>query len=551
MDVIELEFCYNPNVGAASRGMDPDVPNVTTILDATSVEDAVKKVYDEVFGLDGEELEYATEGDYTPEYLIQFGDDQDASGGDPILFWVNIAGKHYESSIWEESDFEYEDDEFEYDDDGVVIAESVKKGLREDGRSFGQRFKMTKKDFDAWQSSTSKEGLADVRDIDGVKACYVNSFDKTYGRNMPKHIGTWNPETEELACDDVSMFGHVKESKSNLREDFDEPAWDIYCSYSDCSGGERDGDPRYEEVEFDALEDILRGLCADFLLNKLKGSYNWSPVDHFVDEEEGMVGFSTAEYENYEYQDECELNKLRISCMPVRGTEDGYVIILRGDGEIVKDTYGLPEEDNPEGLMENKKKDLKENVIANLNNIFNSGKKKVNEGAEFTELGAWLKKNISEEDFEDFCDFVYDVEDIDFTMEDPNAIWSIRELENYKLQWMDDCGMDVPNDPELSLEYNEDGSINTDLAYSNWLASVGLDVSNEDAYFAGAEFMGNVVTADDYNLWLEQFAPNYDVSNEDAFHAGAEAGSAITDFDSATDYKDRTASWEEDNNGLV
>ena len=369
---------------------------------------------------------------------------------------------------------------------------NILRSLQEDGRSFSQKFRMPKEDFEAWKKATSKDGLAIVRDIDGVKACYMDSFDKNYKRNMPKHIGTWNPETEELVCDDVSMFGHVKESKNNLREDFDEPAWDIYCSYFDCSGGERDGDPRYEEVEFDALEDILRDLCADFLLNKLKGSYNWAPVDRFVDKE-GMVGFSTAEYENYEYKDECELNKLSISCMPVRGTEDGYVVILRGDGEIIKDTYGLPEEDIPEGLPEEDiPEGLKENVIANLNNIFNSGKKKVNEGAEFTELGAWLKKNISEEDFEDFCDFVYDVEDVDFTMEDPNAIWSIHELENYKLQWMDDCGMDVPNDPELSLGYNED-----------------------------------------------------------AFHAGAEVGSDITDFDPATDYKDRTISWEEDNNGLM
>ena len=119
---MELEFCYNPNCGAASRGMDPDVPNVTTILDAPSVEEAVKMVYGEVFGLDGEALEYATEGDYTPEYLIQFGDDQDASGGDSILFWVNIDGNLYESSVWEESDFEYEDD-------GIIIAESVKRVL--------------------------------------------------------------------------------------------------------------------------------------------------------------------------------------------------------------------------------------------------------------------------------------------------------------------------------------------------------------------------------------------------------------------------------------
>ena len=71
---------------------------------------------------------------------------------------------------------------------------------------------MPKEDFEAWKKATSKDCLAIVRDIDGVKACYMDSFDKNYRRNMPKHIGTWNPETEELVCDDVSMFGHVNES---------------------------------------------------------------------------------------------------------------------------------------------------------------------------------------------------------------------------------------------------------------------------------------------------------------------------------------------------
>lgn len=96
------------------------------------------------------------------------------------------------------------------------LKESIKKTLKEDGRSFGQRFRMSKKDFEAWQDTISKAGLAYVRDLDGVKACYVDSFDKNYKRNMPKHIGTWNPETEELFCDDASLFGHeVTESASN------------------------------------------------------------------------------------------------------------------------------------------------------------------------------------------------------------------------------------------------------------------------------------------------------------------------------------------------
>lgn len=222
--MIKLEFCYNPNIGAASRGTESDVDNVTTVLAVRDEEDAVRKVYDEVFGYDDEDVEEETEGDYSPEYLIQFGDSRDITGGDAILFWVRIDGKLYESSVWDESDFSFDDDPIEdwnahwdqyYNSDGE-LEESIKKTLKEDGRSFGRRFRMSKKDFEAWQKATSKDGLAYVRDLDGVKACYIDSFDKTYKRNMPKHIGTWNPETEELFCDDVSLFGHeVTESASN------------------------------------------------------------------------------------------------------------------------------------------------------------------------------------------------------------------------------------------------------------------------------------------------------------------------------------------------
>lgn len=222
--MIKLEFCYNPNIGAASRGTESDVDNVTAVFAVRDEEDAVRKVYDEVFGYDDKDVEEETEGDYSPEYLIQFGDSRDITGGDAILFWVCIDGKLYESSVWDERDFSFDDDPIEdwndhwdqyYNSDGE-LEESIKKTLKEDGRSFGQRFRMSKKDFEDWQKATSKNGLAYVRDLDGVKACYIDSFDKTYKRNMPKHIGTWNPETEELFCDDVSLFGHeVTESASN------------------------------------------------------------------------------------------------------------------------------------------------------------------------------------------------------------------------------------------------------------------------------------------------------------------------------------------------
>lgn len=605
MDVIELEFCYNPNVGAASRGMDPNISNIAITDDATSVEDAVKKVYSEVFDLVGEELEDATEGDYTPEYLIQFGDDQDASGGDPILFWVNIAGKHYESSIWEESDFEYEGDD--WDDDDEDLDESAKKDLREDGRAFGQRFRMPKKDFDAWQKATSKDGLADVRDIDGVKACYVNSFDKTYGRNMPKHIGTWNPETEELACDDVSLFGHgvtesasshlnkifetgkieeksrvvinfddsdeakefkeemkkrfnypkttskyqvvhgtsdsgksvFVESKKNLKEsdDYDEPAFNIYCLYSDEGGGETDGEPRYEEVEFDDLEDTIKSIRDSFLKGTLKGSYTWSPVD-YTDESGDYTGMSTEEYENYEYKDECELNRLKIYCAPVRGTEDDYVVIIRGDGKVIKDTYGIdyvPEDDD---LMENK----------NM-----KGRRVVEANSGFKPLGELLDSLVGPEEYADFLEYASDY-GYDFEYEDPNAVWPVAEI-----QELVDCYRNDEDfggyfgDPELHTEYDsETGEINLDMAYTEWVQQFApnYDVADADAWQGGVELAGGVcdqASWQKYTEWYESFAPNYDIANADTFVAGYKSITEdpdITCFESATPYKNRGVTYE-------
>ena len=451
----------------------------------------------------------------------------------------------------------------------------IKKILKEDGRSFGQRFRMSKKDFEAWQKATSKDGLAYVRDLDGVKACYVDSFDKNYKRNMPKHIGTWNPETEELFCDDVSLFGHevtenassrlskifktgkieessrvihgtsdsgksvFVESKKNLKEsdDYDEPAFNIYCVYSDEGGGERDGEPRYEEVEFDDLEDTIKSIRDSFLKGTLKGSYTWSPVD-YTDESGDYTGMSTEEYENYEYKDECELNRLKIYCDPVRGTEDDYVVIIRGDGKVIKDTYGIdyvPEDDD---LMENKKMKNRRVVEAN------SG---------FKPLRKLLDSLVGPEDYADFLEYASDY-GYDFEYEDPNAVWPVAEIQELvDCYYNDEDFGGYFGDPELHTEYDDEtGDINLDMAYSDWIKSYApnYDISNEDAWRAGVELAGGIydeASGQKYSEWVESFAPNYDISNEDTFTAGFKSiveDPEITCFESATPYKERGVSYE-------
>lgn len=59
-------------------------------------------------------------------------------------------------------------------------------------------------------------------------------------------------------------------------------------------------------------------------------------------------------------------------------------------------------------------------------------------------------------------------------------------------------------------------------AFLEWLEKQGpnYDVSNYDAFEAGANANGIEVQEENYMYWLENFAPNYDVSAFDAFEAG-------------------------------
>ena len=218
----------------------------------------------------------------------------------------------------------------------------IGRRLREASMRFSQEVHMSNKEFLKWEGAVlgKMPGVYESK-YDDCNAIYIKG-------KRPKHIGTYNLKEEILYCDNIGLFG-VVESKKKIKEsdDYDEPAFNIYCVYSDEGGGERDGEPRYEEVEFDDLEDTIKSIRDSFLKGTLKGSYTWSPID-YTDESGDYCSMNAEQYANYEYKDECELNRLKIYCDPVRGTEDEYVVVIRGDGKIIKDTYGIdyvPEDD--------------------------------------------------------------------------------------------------------------------------------------------------------------------------------------------------------------
>lgn len=75
--------------------------------------------------------------------------------------------------------------------------------------SFANTYRMTSRDFDMWRATT--KGLTTVKELDEGKAfaCYIPEFSKEYGRQMPKHIGTYVPSEGVLYCDDTKYFGHL------------------------------------------------------------------------------------------------------------------------------------------------------------------------------------------------------------------------------------------------------------------------------------------------------------------------------------------------------
>lgn len=75
--------------------------------------------------------------------------------------------------------------------------------------SFANTYRMTSRDFNMWRATT--KGLTTVKELDEGKAfaCYIPEFSREYGRQMPKHIGTYVPSEGVLYCDDTKYFGHL------------------------------------------------------------------------------------------------------------------------------------------------------------------------------------------------------------------------------------------------------------------------------------------------------------------------------------------------------
>lgn len=105
------EYCYNSNLGAYSRGSEPDEANVT---ESGSYEDESSLVEDIVKRLGIYPDEWVDDEDgyglsFTLEDLIDYCDAADAGAGDTILFWVEVDGKRYETS-WDEADWGSDED---------------------------------------------------------------------------------------------------------------------------------------------------------------------------------------------------------------------------------------------------------------------------------------------------------------------------------------------------------------------------------------------------------------------------------------------------------
>lgn len=428
------------------------------------------------------------------------------------------------------------------------LKESIKKALKEDGRSFGQRFRMSKKDFEAWQDTTSKADLAYVRDLDGVKACYIDSFDKDYKRNMPKHIGTWNPETEELFCDDVSLFGHevTENASSRLSKIFKtgkiEESSRVVINFDDSDEAKEfkeEMKKRFNYPKTTSRYQVVHGTSESG-----KSVFVESRGNKKVNKRLNEM-FSSVEEENDAVENFCILMDWEVE------PEDILHCVKNSDGK-----FTMQLNDGTQFTYD----PVRHQVVSGKNVFVESrGNKKmknrrvVEANSGFKPLGELLDSLVGPEDYADFLEYASDY-GYDFEYEDPNAVWPVAEIQELvDCYYGDEDFGGYFGDPELHTEYDDEtGDINLDMAYSDWIKSYApnYDVSNEDAWRAGVELAGGIydeASGQKYSEWVESFAPNYDISNEDAFTTGFKSiveDPEIACFESATPYKERGVSYE-------
>lgn len=192
-------------------------------------------------------------------------------------------------------------------------------------------------DFD----SLGSEPLSKLEDLASrlytLASMQGDSGDKKYVKGLADIIKNQVTEAKAELLNRDYQNGRDPEPEDN------EPKYGIYCTYYDDGNGETDGDARYENVSFSDLVDTVNKIKDKFLNNELKGSYTWSPIDRNIWDEAGeaiedIEGISKSEWEKAEDKDDCEINRLKINIYPTYGSEDDFVVIIDGDGEIVKDT---------------------------------------------------------------------------------------------------------------------------------------------------------------------------------------------------------------------
>lgn len=161
----------------------------------------------------------------------EVGDGTDTTQGGILSSWDNDTprgegwlahddGKQKDECPYEIGTVEYEDwiDGWEaaYQEvNGMGIGssrqiKSAKPGIG-GGTVFETEVLMPKTEFNKWKRAVEREGVAYTVEYDfGGIGCYV------IRNGLPKHIGTWFPDTEVLACDDISLFGNYIDNSRRI-----------------------------------------------------------------------------------------------------------------------------------------------------------------------------------------------------------------------------------------------------------------------------------------------------------------------------------------------
>lgn len=108
---MEITYCYNENWACRTRGSESDHPNITETITARTTREAALAIAGDVFGWDNDEtVDYL--GEVSLGNLINYADSVDISGGEAILFWVQINQNPRLETAWAEDEFDFiEDDE--------------------------------------------------------------------------------------------------------------------------------------------------------------------------------------------------------------------------------------------------------------------------------------------------------------------------------------------------------------------------------------------------------------------------------------------------------